>query len=218
MEERTIQIDGVPTVIRPMGTDYVVGDDPADAAVEYAIKCWPGRSVPGRWPNAPIVAYFRKIMDAYGTGAITAWQERRLVGLLPFMPVNCGMPEMVFCVCHPFSGQTSIEEINAASPTPFEALSPKVLKAQCASVSMNLYRRGLGTDMARYLVDWANEQGWERIEGFAFSDADFFDAYKWLPSIHFWKKAGFEQARTRMMDIPDLGDDVAVADFALSLR
>ena len=71
--------------------------------------------------------------------------------------------------------------------------------------------------MARYLVDWARENGWERIEGFAFLDADFFDSYKWIPSIHFWESAGFKHASTRTMDIPNLGD-AEVADFTLTLN
>ena len=50
MEPKIIQVDGVPTVIREMGSDYVVGDDPTESGVTYAVKCWPGRNVPGEWP------------------------------------------------------------------------------------------------------------------------------------------------------------------------
>ena len=51
MEPKTIQVDGVPTVIRTMEENYIVGEDPSKAGIEYAIKCWPGKNVPGVWPN-----------------------------------------------------------------------------------------------------------------------------------------------------------------------
>ena len=192
MKPRTIDVDGTPTVIREMGNDYVVGDDPSESGVAYAIKCWPGHNVPGEWPNRPIAAYFRKMIEAYGTSAITAWQAKTLVGFLPFMPLNCGMPEVTFCVVCPEERQTPLGDIEAAVPIPFEQLSPKVLRVQCASVAMNppLYRKGIGTAMLQHLVDWARESGWERIEGWAFADPSADDAYKWIPSVQFWEKAG----------------------------
>ncbi|MFP4053227.1 MAG: N-acetyltransferase family protein [Phycisphaerae bacterium] len=215
MEPRTIQIDGIPTVIRAMGEDYVVGEDPSEAGVEYAIKCWyPGKA---DRPTAAMAAYFRKIMKAYGTSAITAWQDKALVGFLPFMPLNCGMPEMVFCLYT--SDQTPLERVKAATPIPFDQLSPKVLKVQCASIAhnRNMYRKGLGSTMANYLIDWARESGWERIEGWTFSDSQFFDAYKWLPSIHFWEKAGFAEKQRRIEDMDELGKNILMSDFEVKL-
>ena len=218
MESRTIQVDGVPTVIRPMDENYVVGEDPCDAGITYAIKCWPGKNVPGEWPNPPIASYFRKIMKTYGTSAITAWQKNTLVGFLPFMPVNCGMPEMIFCVVAPERMQTPLERISSAEPIPFERLTPKVLKVQCASVSWSLYRKGIGSAMVRYLIQWAKEQGWERIEGWAFANSDVDDAYKWLPSIQFWEKAGFQRGSARVFDPSNPGTNKPGFDFAIELR
>ncbi|MFP4443864.1 MAG: hypothetical protein ACLFST_12155, partial [Spirochaetia bacterium] len=47
MKPRTIDVDGISTSIREMGSDYIVGDDPEEAGIIYGIKCWPGRHVPG---------------------------------------------------------------------------------------------------------------------------------------------------------------------------
>lgn len=217
MKPKTIYVDDVRTEIRPMGNDYIIGDDPDAAGIIYSIKCWPGKRVPEQWPNAPIVAYFRKIMDAYGTGAITAWQGKKLIGFLPFMPINCGMPQMAFCVCAPFHEQTPLKTIEEATPIPFDQLHPKIIKVQCASVSPDLYRKGIGSEMAGYLVEWAKTRGWEKIQGFAFSNADFSDAYKWLPSIHFWERSGFDKNEEETMNFGELGENVPVTNFTLSL-
>jgi GNAT superfamily N-acetyltransferase len=203
MESKTIQVDGIPTVIRPMGEDYVAGDDPDVAGVTYAVKCWPGKHVKGQWPNPEIAAYFRKVMDAYGTSAIMAWQERTLVGVLPFMPVNCGLPKMSFCICAPDGEQTPLERIARAQAIPFAELSPRVIYTECLSVNWGLYRRGIGSAMAQYLVEWASEQGWDRIEGVTFATPDGDDAYRWIPSIQFWEKAGFQCG-----DAHSFGDDM----------
>jgi len=220
MKPKTIDIDGVPTEIRVMGSDYVVGDDPAESGVTYAIKCWPGRHVPGEWPNRPISTYFRKIMEAYGTSAITAWQEKKLVGFLPFMPADCGMPEVTMCVVCPEDKQTPMSEIEAALPVPFERLKSKTLKVHCASVGHNppMYRKGIGYAMLRYLVDWAKEQGWEKIEGWAFTDHSVDEAYKWIPSVQFWEKAGAKRGKA-----PSFPPDVPpppgpVCEFSIDLQ
>jgi hypothetical protein len=220
MEPRTIYVDGVSTVIRPMGTDYIVGDDPGEAGVTYAIKCWPGKNIPGVWANPHIVAYFRKIMKAYGTSAITAWQDKTLVGFLPFMPVDCGMPEMVFCVIGSEGEQPILERINSSDPTPFKQLTPKILKVQCASVAwnMNMYRKGLGSAMVRYLIDWAKENGWYKIQGWAFESPEIDDAYRWLPSIQFWEKSGFERRNARVFDPSSPGTNKPGFDFVIDLR
>lgn len=220
MKPKIIHVDGILTEIRTMGFDYVIGDDPVKAGVEYAIKCWPGKNIPEEWPNEPIATYFKKIIDAYGTSAITAWQEKTLVGFLPFMPLNCGMPEMTFCVVAPYKKQTPLVEIVDAEPIPFEELHPKVLKVQCASVAWNknMYRKGIGTAMAKYLIEWARENGWERIEGWAFADPSVDDAYVWIPSVQFWEKAGFKKTGVPSFEDGDPNANKPTFTFAIELK
>ena len=160
-------------------------------------------------------------MKAYGASAITAWQDKTLVGFLPFMPVNCGMPEMIFCVVGGEGGeQPSLDRINSSEPIPFEQLTPKVLKVQCASVAWNrnMYRKGIGSAMAQYLVDWARENGWERIQGWAFESPEIDDSYRWLPSVQFWEKAGFQRGNARVFDPSDPGTNKPGFDFAIDLK
>jgi GNAT superfamily N-acetyltransferase len=199
-----------------MGEDYIVGANQDDAGIKLAIKCWPGRMIPGRWPNPSTVAYFKKVMDAYGTSAITAWQEEKLVGFLPFMPVNCGLPEMVFCVSAP--NQTPEDRVASSTTVPFDELTPKILKVQCLSVSPRLYRKGIGTAMVHYLADWAGTRGWQKIQGWAFESPEIDDSYVWLPSVQFWEKSGFQRANARVFDPTHPGTNKPGFDFSIELQ
>ncbi len=216
MEPKEILIDGTPTVIRPMDSNYIIGEDQNKAGVTFEIMCWPGKAVPNQWPNPPVVAYFKKVMDTYGTGAIMAWQGQTLVGFLPFMPLNCGLPEMVFCVCAPI--EHTPEHISASTVVPLNELNPKVIKVQCLSVSKRLRRKGIGSAMVIYLIDWAKQQGWEKIQGWAFESSEIDDSYTWLPSIQFWEKSGFERGIARVFDPSDPGTNKPGFDFAINLN
>lgn len=216
MAPKDILIDDTPTVIRPMDRSYIIGEDQNKAGVTFEIMCWPGKPVPNQWPNPPVATYFKKVMGAYGTGAIMAWQGQVLVGFLPFMPLNSGLPEMVFCVCAPV--EHTEEEISASTAVPLHELKPKVLKVQCLSVSKRLRRKGLGSAMVGYLVDWAREQGWEKIQGWAFESPEIDDSYRWLPSIQFWEKAGFERGVARVFDPSHPGTNKPGFDFAIDLK
>ena len=136
------------------------------------------------------------------------------------MPRDCGMPEMVFCVVCPEDHQPSLADINSAEPTPFRELSPKVLKVQCASVAWNppLYRKGLGTAMLYYLVDWARENGWERIEGWAFENPSVDDAYVWIPSVQFWEKAGARRGSVPAFEEGDPNIGKPACKFVIDLN
>ena len=176
MEPKEIRIDDVTVTIKAMDDSYVIGDDPEEAGIEYKIKCWPGKPVEGSWPNPSVAAYYRKLIDAYGSGAIMAWRNRSLLGFLPFYPYNCGL-QRIHCVCAPVS--STVADIDHRRLIPFDALNPKILELECLSVDPGLYRKGLGTAMSCYLIEWAKAQGWEHIRGWAFADTDFIDAYRW---------------------------------------
>jgi GNAT superfamily N-acetyltransferase len=213
MKPKEIIIDNTLTIIQPMGYDYIIGEDPDKAGIKYEIRCWHGKPVAGSWPNPPVVSYYKKLIDNYGTGAIMAWQDKSLIGFLPFYPQNCGLSK-VNCVCAPID--TTIEKINSTNLVPLDNLCLKTLEVQCLSVTRRLHRKGLGTAMSIYLIEWAKEQGWDKIQGWAFSDSHFIDAYKWLPSIHFWEKSGFQKEKSREMDIEGLGSNIHINDFSIS--
>ena len=82
----------------------------------------------------------------------------------------------------------------------------------------NMYRKGIGSAMARYLVDWAREAGWERIEGWAFANPEENDAYVWIPSVQFWEKAGMQREQSRVFDPSDPITSKPGYDFAIDLQ
>ena len=68
--------------------------------------------------------------------------------------------------------EVSREMVEKSAPTPFDELNPRVLKTQCLSVKQSLRRKGLGTAMVKYLIQWARNQGWQRIEAVSDRAAD----------------------------------------------
>lgn len=191
MFDRTLTIDGAAVAVRPMGGDYLFADQ-EPAGVKVAVDC---RLVapPERWPNPLYVTYYRKLTEAYGACAILAWQQRTVVGFLPFAPIGCGqrLPSCVHYV-----DDDALREVQAFRPAPQEEMRERVLETHCLSVARPLRRKGLGTAMVGCLVDWARAHGWRRIQGWAFEQSDF----GWLPDIAFWEKCGFRRGIARGWD------------------
>ena len=193
MEPKTIRLEDTEIVIRPMGLDYLIADmEPAGLTVE--LTC---RQFAEVWPNPTYVTYYRKLTNAYGAAAILAWQNRSVVGFLPFQPQAFGMPSLPGCIHYVATEEGDengppAQSIEKGTPTPFEELPARTLVVHCVSVTPELRRHGLGTAMARYLVDWARAEGWERIQGSTFLSGD----WGWLPNVAFWEKAGFTRGTT----------------------
>jgi GNAT superfamily N-acetyltransferase len=197
MEPKQIVVDEMVTVIKLMGHDYIMADnEPPGVMVE--VNCREG----GTWPNPLYVTYFNKLIEAYGTGAIFAWQKKTLVGFLPIWPVDCGLPRLPQCIhyspSHP-EARPNLNMIKQSTPISFGDLKSKILKVQCVAVKLALQRKGIGSAMVRYLVDWAKAQGWEKIQGWAFENGGF----NWLPDIAFWEKCGFKRGISRVFDGSD---------------
>jgi GNAT superfamily N-acetyltransferase len=184
---RVVRVGDTDITIRQMGADYLMADSEPEG-VSVQLTC---RQFAEVWPNPIYATYYGKLTEAYGAAAILAWQGNAVVGFLPFTPQGSrlALPHCIHYV--PGSdGELTDPDADPVERTPldvFEGLDPKVLVVQCVSVQPELRREGLGTEMVRYLVDWAREQGWERIEGSAFIRGD----WKWLPDVEFWENAGF---------------------------
>ena len=197
MEPTQMSLDDGKVDIRAMDMGYVIADDEKAHGCQVEIGC----AIKSRWPNPPYVAYATKLIDAYGMAGIMAWHGKTLVGFMPVITLNCGMPPVPHCVSVPIDDRA--DAIAGATPTPFAELHPKVLRVQCLSVAGRLRRKGIGGGMARHLVGCAREQGWERIQGWAFADANIDDSYRWLPSIQFWERAGFSRGEACAFDRSD---------------
>jgi len=191
MDSSAIAIDGVPIVIRPMGADYLMADQ-EPKGVEVAVGCRVCAK-PEQWPNPMYVAYYGKLTAAYGACAILAWQDQTVVGFLPFVPAQCGI-DLPFCL-H-YVDEEGMADVKAFSPVPKDDMSPRALRTHCLSVKQAMRRKGLGSQMVRYLVAWARANEWQRIAGWAFEKSDF----GWLPDIVFWERCGFKRGKGRGWD------------------
>ena len=191
MEARAVTIEGISITVKPMGTDYIMADQEPDG-IEVAVACR-AYAAPEKWPNPMYVTYYRKLTEAYGACAILAWQEKSVVGFLPFTPPGCGQR---LPACVHYVDEEDMPGVQSFVPVPQESLSPKLLKTHCLSVKGPLRRKGLGSQMVGCLVEWARANGWERIEGWAFENGD----YGWVPNIEFWEHCGFRRGKARGWD------------------
>jgi hypothetical protein len=80
---------------------------------------------------------------------------------------------------------------------PLEKIEDKTLAIHCmmtgsAQKKENPYqRKGIGTRMIRFLIDWASNNGWERIEVDAFEDFPLIYEITGGGGLSFWQKLGF---------------------------
>ncbi len=74
-------------------------------------------------------------------------------------------------------------------------------------------RKGLGTRMARKLIEWAGENGWTAIEATAYEDLPLIYEITGQAGKTFWEKLGFHIAETGVE--PELVKD---NEFARSLH
>jgi ribosomal protein S18 acetylase RimI-like enzyme len=82
------------------------------------------------------------------------------------------------------------------------AIADKTLVVHCLMtgtpfLSANPYqRRGIGTDLARELIAWAEPHGWRAIEARAYHDIDVLYANTGQAGLRFWQRLGFQLAIT----------------------
>jgi GNAT superfamily N-acetyltransferase len=191
MNTRQMRFDGKFTVIRPMDASYLMADrEPEGVTVSVPCRTC---AKPHQWPNPMYVTYYRELTDAYGACAILAWQSHEIVGFLPFVPLGCGI-RLPHCFHYVDAGQAA--EVEAFVPIPTSEMPRRVLSTHCLSVKHSMRRKGLGSELVRYLAGWARANGWERIQGWAFEKSDF----GWIPDIVFWEKCGFKRGKARGWD------------------
>jgi GNAT superfamily N-acetyltransferase len=160
---------------------------------------WPaGGEVPWercRKRNLPLLA---KLTRVYGACAIVARDGQRIVGHLRFYPrVVCGMAG-AGCLCfqqdHPAG---PAEEFAEEAFPPLAQIEDRTLVVHCLMMGSSLrkenpyQRKGLGTRMVRALVEWAQANGWRRIEADSFEDLPIIYGVTGSAGHTFWEKLGF---------------------------
>lgn len=146
--------------------------------------------------NVPLL---KKLVETYGTCAFVARDGGQVVGTLRFYPkAICPSGEGGAAFCLQQAYPAGPKEDRAAGPFPsLDELTDKALFVHCLMVvspegDPGRYRRkGLATRLARGLIDWAGERGWEAIEACAYEEIPMLYAIAGAAGKRFWEKVGF---------------------------
>ena len=163
------------------------------------IEDWPSDSSINweryRTRNIPLL---EKLIRTYGTCAILARVGERIVGQLRFYPrviwdMNSG-GEM--CLQQDYPNGPADDFADKAFPA-FDHIEDKTLAIHCFMTGSSLQeenpfqRKGIGTRLVRFLIEWAKTTGWERIEVDAFEDIPIIYEITGSAGLTFWQKLGF---------------------------
>lgn len=145
--------------------------------------------------NTPLL---RKLTLTYGACAILARDGGRIIGQLRFYPkAVCNMEGAgLLCLQQGFPEGPAEDFAESDFPS-LGQIEEKTLAVNCLMTGSsqqreNPYqRRGIGTRMVRTLIQWAKENGWERIEADSFEDIPIIYEITGSAGHTFWEKLGF---------------------------
>ena len=178
-------------VVEPMTEDFILW------------RCLHGgplsRKTIDQWPdyrsrNRPLL---KKLIQTYGTCAIVARDGEKVVGQLRFYPkVVRAMNGGWLCLQQDQPAGPSDEFAESDFPEP-ASIEDKTLSVHCmmtgsSQQAENPYqRKGIGTRMAKALIQWARENDWEHIEADAFEEIPWIYEITGSAGYTFWEKLGF---------------------------
>jgi ribosomal protein S18 acetylase RimI-like enzyme len=163
-------------------------DDPAP----HPEISWP-------WARARNVPLLKKLVQTYGTCAIVAREGAEVVATLRFYPkalCEFGEGGAAFCLQQTYPAGPK-DDLAARDLPSLQDMPDKTLFVHCLLVvspkdEPDRYRRkGLATDLARELVRWAGQQGWDAIEATAYEEIPLLYAIAGVAGKRFWEKLGF---------------------------
>jgi GNAT superfamily N-acetyltransferase len=148
-----------------------------------------------RTRNIPLLA---KLTLTYGACAIVARANDKVVGQLRFYPrIVWDMKDAgEMCLLQDYPNGP-VDNFAKAEFPPLEELEDKTLAIHCfmtgsSQQEENPYqRKGIGTRMVKFLIEWAKTKGWECIEVDAFEDIPLIYEITGSAGITFWQKLGF---------------------------
>jgi hypothetical protein len=160
---------------------------------------WPADS-PLAWEhyrqrNIPLLL---KLTRAYGACAILAREGERIVGHLRFYPkavwalVGAGG----LCLQQDSPSGPADDFVEQDFPS-LAQIEDKTLTVHCLMTGSsqqreNPYqRKGIGSRMVKTLIQWAQAQGWHRLEAVAFEDLPLIYEITGSAGHTFWEKLGF---------------------------
>ncbi len=167
-----------------------------------SIEQWePNSSMPWAALRARNVPLLRKFTQVYGACAVVALAGERVVGQLRFYPKHvCSLSGAGgMCLQQDFPNGPA-EDFAGTSFPPLSELQDKTLLVHCLMTGSpqqpeNPYqRKGIGSGMARALVEWARASGWRAVEAYAYQDLPLIYAITGTAGKRFWDKLGFRVA------------------------
>ena len=212
-------------VIEPMTEDFILWRCLHDGPLaQDTIDQWPSESTlpwaAYRERNTPLLL---ELTRAYGSCAILARDGDQIVGILRFYPKAVLEMEGAggFCIQqdHPAG------PVDGFASSDFPAIAQiedKTIVAYCLMTGSPqqeenpFQRKGVGTRMVRFLIEWARARGWESIEADSFEDLPVIYEITGSAGHTFWEKLGFRPVDR--YPHPELQDSNGFADFIKTLE
>ncbi len=144
--------------------------------------------------NVPLL---RKLIQTYGTCAIVARDGDQVVGQLRFYPKVVRAMHGGYLCLQQDPPEGPADEFADNDFPELAAIEDKTLSVHClmtgsSQQAENPYqRKGIGTRMAKILIQWAGANGWEHIEADAFEDIPLVYEITGSAGYTFWEKLGF---------------------------
>lgn len=172
--------------------------------------------------NMPLLT---KLTATYGACAIIARHGEEVVGHLRFYPKIiqqiCASNELNFCLQQK-SPDGPADDFAEKEFPPFEELTEKTLIVHCIMAGSPTQqekpyqRKGVGTRMVQFLVDWARAYGWKAIEAKTHEDIPLLYAVSGCAGKTFWEKLNFHVTKvaTEAFFLGDTDFNRAVRDSA----
>jgi len=161
-------------------------------------------SIPWAKLRARNLPFLKKLMETYGACAVVARIGGLFVGHLRFYPRavwTLAKPSLGMCLQQEFP-YGPIEALVRSRFPPLEEIEDKTLVVHCMMLSSSgtgeewPRRKGIGTQMARTLIDWATANGWHSIEATAYEGLPIIYAITGQTGRSFWEKLGFQLIKT----------------------
>ena len=164
-----------------------------------------------RWPaDSPIdferyrarnIPILEKLTQTYGACAILAHAGESVVGQLRFYPRAIWDMESAgeMCLLQDFPYGPADDFAGTDFPR-LDQIADKTLAIHCLMTGSSqqeenpFQRKGIGTRMTRFLIQWAKDKGWEHIAVDAFEDIPMIYEITGSAGIIFWQKLGFHIA------------------------
>ena len=170
-----------------------------------SIEKWDRKgNIPWAELRARNLALLENLTETYGACAVVARAGNLYIGHLRFYPKavrELAAPGLGLCLQQEFPYGPAGDFGRRTLP-PLEKIENKTLLVHCmmlkaAEPGGEAYqRRGIGTRMARALIDWAAMRGWHAIEATAYVTLPIIYATSGQAGRSFWENLGFRLIRT----------------------